>query len=531
MTNWLTHISKRSILLIAIAFVSILIYSKSSPLYFTNNWVDPNAYMTVGRGILHGLVPYRDLFEQKGPLLYFIHAIAALFGNNFFGVFLIEGVLMSANLLIFYQLAKLFLNEMAALFTTFFLPFLLVNYSWFQSGDSAEEFAVPAILYVIYLIFAKVGREISLSARDFYVLGLLTAYLFWIKYTTTGALIGFFLFVGIYLLLKRSWRELGIAVATSFMGMLTLTLPILLYFALNDALESLFNVYFVFNMTSYSGDTSFLGRMTNIWGVLTYYGSLHPLAFGLGTLGVVVVLIIATTGVSRLFHVNRLQNKHLANSLFLVCFVTTVIGQFYGGRAYGYYLFVLVPFAAFGMIGIGLIVSRWTSFTSLKKYYKISYSVSILLAILLPLSVNINIAYSRLNPNNTDRYDNVPGKPANATTESAQDEFAKIIDKVPNSTLLNYQWLDWGFYLAADKIPVTYYFEQQNVDYNVYPQNTDAQNQYVAEGLTTFVVCEQAPNVHSLLAEHYTMVASHTQTSEGGVNTYYLYELKTMENS
>ena len=51
------------------AFVMILLCSKSSPLYPMNDWVDVNCFFTVGRGMLHGLVPYRDLYEQKGDLL------------------------------------------------------------------------------------------------------------------------------------------------------------------------------------------------------------------------------------------------------------------------------------------------------------------------------------------------------------------------------------------------------------------------------------------------------------------------------
>ena len=76
------------------AFVTILICSKSSPLYPINDWVDANCYMTVGRGMLHGSMPYRDLFEHKGPLIYMLHAAAALISDNsFLGVFLSEIVL------------------------------------------------------------------------------------------------------------------------------------------------------------------------------------------------------------------------------------------------------------------------------------------------------------------------------------------------------------------------------------------------------------------------------------------------------
>ena len=69
------------------------ICSKSSPLYPLNDWVDVHCFFTVGRGILEGIVPYRDLYEQKGPVLYFLYALAAIVSDSsFWGVFLLEVV-------------------------------------------------------------------------------------------------------------------------------------------------------------------------------------------------------------------------------------------------------------------------------------------------------------------------------------------------------------------------------------------------------------------------------------------------------
>ena len=77
--------------LIAAAVFTITIVSTCSPLYPFNPWDDTNCFFTVGRGITQGMVPYRDLYEQKGPLLYFIYSIAYLIsGNSFIGAYLIE---------------------------------------------------------------------------------------------------------------------------------------------------------------------------------------------------------------------------------------------------------------------------------------------------------------------------------------------------------------------------------------------------------------------------------------------------------
>ena len=61
-----------------LSFFVLLGTSKNSFLYAFNDWVDANAFFTVGKSIMNGVVPYRDLFEQKGIFLYFIYGFGYL---------------------------------------------------------------------------------------------------------------------------------------------------------------------------------------------------------------------------------------------------------------------------------------------------------------------------------------------------------------------------------------------------------------------------------------------------------------------
>ena len=73
--------------------VLLLLCSQCSPLYPTNVWVDANCLLTVGRVMKEGGVLYRDIYEQKGPTLYLIHAIAACISDtSFLGVYVLEVV-------------------------------------------------------------------------------------------------------------------------------------------------------------------------------------------------------------------------------------------------------------------------------------------------------------------------------------------------------------------------------------------------------------------------------------------------------
>ncbi|GAK48701.1 putative teichoic acid/polysaccharide glycosyl transferase [Secundilactobacillus oryzae JCM 18671] len=88
------------VLILASAFF----VTESSPIFQTNQWDDTNVSFTIGKAWLHGEWPYRDLFEQRGPFMYVIYlAAAAISGNNFTGLFLIEVVLMVAGYFVLWR--------------------------------------------------------------------------------------------------------------------------------------------------------------------------------------------------------------------------------------------------------------------------------------------------------------------------------------------------------------------------------------------------------------------------------------------
>ena len=115
-------------------FLSLLfigLASKSSPLYPMNDWVDVNCFFTVGRGILDGLVPYRDLYEQKGPVLYFVYALISLFSrDSYWGVFLLEVVTFGLFLYFSGKLGQLYTGKSKAIYLVVAILAAAVVTSW-----------------------------------------------------------------------------------------------------------------------------------------------------------------------------------------------------------------------------------------------------------------------------------------------------------------------------------------------------------------------------------------------------------------
>ena len=94
------------ILLFAFLSFAVLLFAvQSSPFYPINDWVDPNCFLTVGKAIADGKVLYRDIYEQKGPYLYFLHALCTLvFPDSFLGVWFMEAALCFVMLFFVYKI-------------------------------------------------------------------------------------------------------------------------------------------------------------------------------------------------------------------------------------------------------------------------------------------------------------------------------------------------------------------------------------------------------------------------------------------
>lgn len=106
-----------NIILFGFAFLNMMVLSLSSPLYSFNNGVDPNTMFTVGRGLLSGLMPYKDLFEQKGPLVFLLHTVAALISKtNFIGIYFLESLALGFSMLGIRRILANYLNLWSATF-------------------------------------------------------------------------------------------------------------------------------------------------------------------------------------------------------------------------------------------------------------------------------------------------------------------------------------------------------------------------------------------------------------------------------
>ena len=83
----------------------ILCSAYTSPLYSNYFGADSALFTLIGKGITEGKIVYKDLFDHKGPLLFFIEALGYFIGKST-GIFIIQCTFGIINLFLLYKIWK-----------------------------------------------------------------------------------------------------------------------------------------------------------------------------------------------------------------------------------------------------------------------------------------------------------------------------------------------------------------------------------------------------------------------------------------
>jgi len=103
-----------------------------------------------------GLIPYKEIFDHKGIVLYFIEYFGFLISpNGFGGVWILELINIFVTILILYKIAILFTeNTVIRLLSVFFvIQIFSKNYFFIaEGGNLVEEYALPWISLSLYYV-------------------------------------------------------------------------------------------------------------------------------------------------------------------------------------------------------------------------------------------------------------------------------------------------------------------------------------------------------------------------------------------
>ena len=242
-------VDKKDYLILLLTAIGImLICTKSSPFYPYNDWGDANIYFTMGKGILQGQIPYRDLYDHKGPLIYIAYSLAALISKkNFLGVWFLEIAAAYFFLLYSYKILRLFCDEKVIVMMPVYAAVVYAA-DHMRHGGSAEELCLPLLSYGLYILLEYLLNGKKFKSKELLMLGITSGCVLWTKYTMLGFYVGWIVIPAIMMLTKKQYKEFAKTLGYIAAGVMIITFPIILYFGLQSALDDLFKVYFYNNI-------------------------------------------------------------------------------------------------------------------------------------------------------------------------------------------------------------------------------------------------------------------------------------------
>jgi hypothetical protein len=233
----------------------------SNPL-FSYPGRDGGIFLYVGSLILKGKIPYLDVWENKGPLVFYINALGLFLTNGSrWGVWLLEFLFFFCAGYIGYTFINRVMGIVPALIGTFI--WITAAGNVLQGGNFSEEYSL-LFSFVAALFYLK---SLEQPGNKFYslLIGVSLGLNILLRPNNIGmqaAAVGAYFVLAI---VSRDWRLLLRRMVLIALGGIVVLAPVILYFALQDALMEMVNVVLVFNVQYSEGGGLFrvLGGLLN----------------------------------------------------------------------------------------------------------------------------------------------------------------------------------------------------------------------------------------------------------------------------
>lgn len=201
---------------------------------------DSTIYTVLGRMTAQGALPYADVYDHKGPLVFYIHALGCLLDHGKGGMLLLQSIALAASMLLTWRICRLWAGTGKSL--AGLAMFAAVYAACLWGGDMTEEYSLPFVLLPAYLILQDLMRgkglaELPLGGALAAGLGIgLTAFL---RLNNAAPLCGLLLGLAGCIRERRDVIYLLRYAAVTLGGCVLAALPFVLYFAANDALQAM----------------------------------------------------------------------------------------------------------------------------------------------------------------------------------------------------------------------------------------------------------------------------------------------------
>ena len=214
-------------LLFFVSFVFVALFSRATSFLYIFEGADPSVFKQMGRAVLKGKILYIDYFDNKGCLLYFIHALGLWLGGDF-AIMLMQVASLTVTLFIWDKMLALYRTEKERVICLSIALFLLLCF--YGAGDQTQEWCLPFISYPMLICFRAYKSNLEIRPLQMLVIGFCFGVITFIQINNACAFMGFIAYLWIQYLIKKDFKRLLQSVGCFIAGWVIVAIPCLLYF-------------------------------------------------------------------------------------------------------------------------------------------------------------------------------------------------------------------------------------------------------------------------------------------------------------
>lgn len=239
-------------LIIGLGLILLFFLSMNSWLYTVNESADINSFMTTANVWANEGIPYRDAYEQKGPIIYFIYLLAIKSGLWFRAIWLLEVLTMSISVVYLSKSFKLLhLSRFTQNMSLITYLVAMTATKMFDKGGGVEELTLPFVIYMLYL-FIKQSQQMDIKTYEQVIAAIGFTLMFWIKYTMALSYVILTVAYYGYCAYQRKYKEILKNIGINVLVFGIISGVIVGYFAYHGVASDLFKVYFYDNIVLYN---------------------------------------------------------------------------------------------------------------------------------------------------------------------------------------------------------------------------------------------------------------------------------------
>ena len=239
------------VVLILISFAFVYVFSSSTSFAYPLFGLDSSVFQAVGKFWTEGHLPYVELFEHKGPLLFLINAIGyAIYPRA--GIMVPQIIFLYLSCLLLWRAMEFYSASVAK--KNFFLAVMLIFYAaHYEEGNHVEEYSV-LFLSAATWCFMRGLKENKFFPLYGFVYGFGFGACFMIRLSDAATICCQVFLTAIFLLQDKDFKTFRENFLSFCAGFAMIVLPFVIYFAAHGALYEMFFGTFLFNL-KYTGVT------------------------------------------------------------------------------------------------------------------------------------------------------------------------------------------------------------------------------------------------------------------------------------